>query len=307
MQGGIIGFGYWGKILCKNLKDSKRILTVFDISKKALNTAKKEGFQTADSLDQILKSDQIKFLILPVPPSSQRELVKKGLEHNKHILVEKPFGSCLEDKTPLFKKAKRLNKVLMVDYSFLYSPGFQKLKKLMADSKMKSYESLRTNSQLPVWNAGLPEDLVIHDLSMLVEIIPSPSLYVSCQPLEIHSSKLFQTALISITGAKWRAFIYASRTFSAKKRLVLVKTSKRDIEFKEIEREHYVRLAGSEKYPEMPLKGKSSLEFMFEEFFNRIRGKNRGEDFTRHNKINSLLKALNISMHKNGEKIEVLS
>ena len=305
MQGGVIGFGYWGKILCKNLRDSKKSLIVFDISKQIRGEARRKGFQAADSLEQILRSDKIKFLIIATSPSSHDVLVKKGLEYNKHILVEKPFGSCWKDKTFLFRKAKKQNKVLMIDYSFIYSPGFQKLKELMMDSKMKSYESLRMNSQLPVWNTTLSEDLIIHDLSMLVEIIPSLPLYCSCQPLEMNNSDVFQTALVSITGSNWRSFIYASRAFSEKKRLVFIKSSKKDIEFREIDRKHFVRLIDTKDNKEICLKGKSSLEFMFEEFFNRISGKSELDDFVRYSKITSLLRALNESIQKNGEKIEV--
>ena len=305
MQGGIIGFGYWGKILCKNLRKSGKSLIVFDISEQVRAEARKKGFQTADSLDQILRSDKVKFLIIASSPSSHDLLVEKGLEYNKHILVEKPFGSCWKDKNFLFQRAKEQNKVLMIDYSFIYSPGFQKLKELMLDSKLKSYESLRMNSQFPVWDVALSEDLVIHDLSMLVEIIPSPPLYCFCQPLEINGSNIFQTALVSITGSSWRSFIYASRVFSEKKNLVFIKSSKKDIEFKEIDRKHYVRLVNTKNNKEIYLKGKSSLELMFEEFFNRISGQSELDDFVRYIKIASLLRALNKSLQKNGEKKEI--
>ena len=303
MQGGIIGFGYWGKILCKNFKDSKKLLTVFDVSKEAQDEAKKKGFQTVDSLDQILESDKIKFLIIASFPSSHDFLVKKGMEHGKHILVEKPFGFYSKDKSFLFQKAKEQKRVLMIDYSFIYSPGFQKLKELMRGSEMKSYESLRMNAQLPVWNVDLSEDLIIHDLSMLVEIIPSLPICCSYQPLEF--SDRFQTALISIMGLSWRSFVYASRDFSEKKRLVFVKSSKRAIEFKEIDRKHYIRLVDSKSNTEINLKGKNSLEIMFEEFFNRISGQSKSEDFVRYNKISSILRALNESFKNNAEKTKI--
>ena len=304
MKGALIGFGYWGQILTKNLKNSKKNITVFDISKQAKQSAKKEGFQTASSLKEILESQTLKFLIVATPPKSHHDIVKKALAYNKHILVEKPFGLLLEKKDTLFKKAKKSKKVLMIDYSFTYSPGFLELKKRMKGLKLKSYESLRMNEQFPIWNVSLSEDLLIHDLSMLVELIPSPPLYCMCQSLEINNSQS-QTALISITGENWRAFIYVSRVFSEKERLVLVKSSKKAFEFKEINRLHYIRPVDSRKIKPTVLKGKNSIENMFEEFFNRISGKSKQNDELKYKKMSFLLKAVNQSLEKNGNQIKM--
>lgn len=305
MKGALIGFGYWGQILAKNLKNSKKDLTVFDVSKKTRESAGKQGFKTTSSLEEILKSKEIKFVIAATTPSSHYPIVQKALEYDKHILVEKPFGLPKEAKNILFKTAEEKNKVLMIDYSFTYSPGFLELKKKMKSLKLKSYESLRMNEQFPNWSVSLGEDLIIHDLSMLVELIPSPPLYCICQFLEMNNSNLPQTALVSITGSKWRAFIYVSRAFSGKTRLVLVKSSKKTFEFKEIDRVHYIRTVGSKKDQPKPLIRKSSLENMFEEFFKRISGKSHRNDELKHRKISSLLKAVTQSLEGNGKKIRI--
>jgi len=49
MKGALIGFGYWGQILAKTLKNSKKNLTIFDISKKARDIARKKGFKITSS------------------------------------------------------------------------------------------------------------------------------------------------------------------------------------------------------------------------------------------------------------------
>ena len=303
MKGGLIGFGYWAKILCKNFKRAKNILYVFDISKKAQKQAQKAGFQTVNSLKQLLSSKEIEFLIIATPPSTHYELVREGLKFKKHILVEKPFGSFQKDKSILFQIAKKKKKVLMINYSYIYSPGFQELKKLLANSKMQSYESLRFNFGFPRQDINVVDDLVIHDLSMLLELIPSQPLNCFCQPLENKGSNIYQQALVSITGKTWRAFIYASRVFSEKQRIVLVKSAKKEIEFKEKNGKVYTRFLNSKK--NSPLKSKSSLEYVFEEFFGRIKRENFSNDFVRYKKISSLLMALNQSVQKDGETVKI--
>ena len=54
-----------------------------------------------------------------------------------------------------------------------------------------------------------------------------------------------------------------------------------------------------------PLKSKSSVELMFEEFFNRIKKRDYGDDFLRYKKINVLLKAGHQSMEKMGKAIKI--
>ena len=325
MKGGLIGFGYWAKILAKSLKDSKKNLYVFDISKQALKSAEAEGFKTLCSLEQILHSKEIQFVIIATPPDSHCQLVHESLNFNKHVLVEKPFGSYLKDKSFLFKKARKKKKVLMVDYTYVYSPGFQKLKKFLASAKMKSYESLRLNKNFPRGDVHLVEDLVIHDLSMLVEIIPSPPLYCFCQPLD---KPVGQSALFVIKGDQWGAFVYASSVFGEKKRAVLVNSSKKEIEFREENGQAYVRYKFCKPQPDhlnknLPsdsgfiegskntmsskeaLKSKSSLELMFEEFFNRIKKPGLRDDFLRYKKINTLLKAGFQSMERKGQSVKI--
>jgi len=91
-----------------------------------------------------------------------------------------------------------------------------------------------------------------------------------------------------------------NRVFSEKKRLILVKSSKKAFEFKERDRLPYIRTISLKNTEAKLLKGKSSLENMFEEFFKRIHGKSQKDDELKHKQISSLLKAINQS--KSGKK-----
>ena len=130
-SGALIGFGYWGQTLAKTFKQIHPSLKlyIFDNSLKTRKTALKSGFPVCSSLKDILKSKEISFLIIATPPVTHYSLVKKGLNSNKNILVEKPFGRSTENKDSLFKLARQKKRILMVDYTYLYSPGFQKPKR----------------------------------------------------------------------------------------------------------------------------------------------------------------------------------
>ena len=305
-SGGLIGFGYWGQILLKTLKKSYPDLKmeIFDISLKARKSAVRKGHSVCSSLKDLLSKD-ISFLIVSAPPCVHYSLVEQGLLAGKNILVEKPFGKLSKNKEPLFKLAKKQKKVLMVDWTYLYSPGFQKLKELLSSSKLVNYESLRCNSDFVRTDINVLEDLAIHDLAMLLDIAPSKPIYCSCQSLKLNKKTVSQEAMLSITGYKYKAFIYVSRVFSEKQRLVLVKSAKKKIEFKELGSKTLVRLLDSRKSKNIPVKNKTGLEIMFEEFFNRINNKSSKDDCLRYKKISSLLKALNKSLELDGKKIKI--
>ena len=303
-KGALIGFGYWGQILLKALKQFQPSLKmyVFDNSPKARKSAKDKAYLVCSSLAEIL-SKPADFLMIATPPDTHYSLVQKGLSSGKNILVEKPFGRPTDNQESLFKMAKKKQKTLMVDWTYLYSPGFKKLKELLARSKMISYESLRLNSEFARTDINVVNDLIVHDLAMLLDIAPSKALYCSCQSLNVEKKAVSQAALVSISGQKWRAFIYASRVFSAKQRLVLVKSSQKEIEFREEGGQTFVR--SSSAGGGANVSKKSSLELMFEEFFNQIGGISKADDFLRYKKISSLLKSLNESLNSNGKTVKI--
>ena len=306
-KGGLIGFGYWGQILSKTLKKTEPTLSlcVFDISKKAQREAVKRNFQTASSLNELLSSNEISFLIVATPPHSHLPLVEKGLRAGKHILVEKPFGFCSQSKQTAFDLAETKKKVLMLDYTYRYSPGFQALKNHLKNTKMTSYESLRMGAGLARKDINVLEDLMIHDLSMLIELAPSKPLSCSCLPLNPETT--LQQAFVTVSGKNWQASLLSSRVFPKKIRTVVVRTLRSVVQFEEEGGKTFVSVfnKNADSLKSKNTEIKTSLENMFSEFFKRI---NTGEwikDKDAHTLISYLLKKLNKSMQLKGQNIKL--
>ena len=185
---------------------------------------------------------------------------------------------------------------------------------------MTSYESLRLNSELARTDINVVDDLMIHDLSMLLEIAPSKPLHCSCHSTD-HKFKTEQQAFAFIYGANWQASIFASRVWTNKTRTVIVRSSKKTLCFEERNKQTYISdvipadviptKAGISAIPKnsngsvIAIKNKTSLEFMFEEFFKRIESQIYNKDFKRYCNITALLKTLNQSMKQNGKNIKI--
>ena len=76
-----------------------------------------EGF---GSYDEMLDCEDINAVYIPLPPALHFEWAKKALIKNKHILLEKPFTTSLEDTTELISIAKEKNLALHENYMFQY-------------------------------------------------------------------------------------------------------------------------------------------------------------------------------------------
>ena len=307
--GGLVGFGYWGKILSKTLKQTKPSLPlwVFDTSKKVQREALRSGFFTVSSFDDLLSMKDISFLIVATPPRYHLSLVKKGLKSGKHILVEKPFGFYSESKKAVFQLARQKKRTLMVDYTYVYSPGFQQLKKHLKYTQMMSYESLRLGAGLARKDINVVDDLMIHDLSMLLQLAPSRPLFCSCKPLSCGVSFSVQQAFASIYGKNWQASLWSSRVFPKKIRTVVVRTPGKTIQFEEEEGKTFVNFFNKEadSLKKKQVEHRTSLENMFFEFFKRVKTEECSKDESKYIYISYVLKKLNQSLKLKGKRMKL--
>jgi predicted dehydrogenase len=82
-----------------------------------------ERFST-DS-DEVIASPDIDLVVILTPPSEHARLARQALAAGKHVLIEKPLATNLEDATELLKLAKQSRTHLACAPFTLLSPTFQ--------------------------------------------------------------------------------------------------------------------------------------------------------------------------------------
>ena len=110
MNFGVIGYGYWGPNVVRNLTllDGSKVLKIADLSRAAQERAQKAypGIDiTADPMDVIL-STEIDVVAIVSPVWTHFELAKTALENGKHVFVEKPFTSNAAQAEELINLAR---------------------------------------------------------------------------------------------------------------------------------------------------------------------------------------------------------
>src|SRR5262245_63106269 len=92
---GVIGFGYWGPNIVRNLAalDSCEMVAISDTSAVALKRASRAypGAQLTSDASDILQSPHIDAVAVVTPAWTHFDLAKRAIEHSKHVFVEKPF------------------------------------------------------------------------------------------------------------------------------------------------------------------------------------------------------------------------
>jgi predicted dehydrogenase len=175
---GVIGYGYWGPNIVRNLHglDSTRAEMVCDKSPAALARARKAypGIRTVSDPAEILRSPDIDAVAVVTPVWTHYELAKLALENGKHVFIEKPFTSNSAQGEELIELAARKKLTIMVDHTFLFTGAVRKIRELTESGALGDlyyYDSLRINLGLFQHDVSVIWDLAPHDLAIMDHII----------------------------------------------------------------------------------------------------------------------------------------
>ncbi len=175
---GVIGYGYWGPNIVRNLHglDNARVEMVCDKSSAALARVRKTypDILTTTDPSEVLHSTKIDAVAVVTPVWTHYELTKTALENGKHVFVEKPFASNSAQAEELIEIAARRNLTIMVDHTFLFTGAVRKIRELIESGALGDlyyYDSLRVNLGLFQHDISVVWDLAPHDLSIMDHLI----------------------------------------------------------------------------------------------------------------------------------------
>ncbi len=175
---GVIGYGYWGPNVVRNLSaiDGSEVVLVCDKSPDARRASQKTHPEIPVSADaaELMSSTEIDAIAVVTPVWTHYELVKAALENGKHVFVEKPFTSSVEEAEELIELAIRKNLKIMVDHTFLFTGAVKKIHQLLEEGALGSlyyYDSMRVNLGLVQHDVNVIWDLAPHDLSIMDYLI----------------------------------------------------------------------------------------------------------------------------------------
>ena len=175
---GVIGYGYWGPNVVRNLAslEESKVLAIAEISAAARERAQKAypGIKVTADASEVIAATDIDAIAVVSPVWTHYELTKAALEHGKHVFVEKPFTSNTAQAEELIELAQRKNLKIMVDHTFLFTGAVRKINQLLDEGalgKLYYYDSTRVNLGLFQHDINVLWDLAPHDLSIMDHLL----------------------------------------------------------------------------------------------------------------------------------------
>jgi len=170
---GVLGTGHLGKIHLKcigNLAGQYDLVGFYDPSEDVRNAIQEEfGIQAFDSEEALIESVDVVDVVAPT--HEHFRLVKASLNAGKHVFTEKPVTEVVEQAIELKKIVDRTGLKLQVGHVERYNPAF------LAIQPLKPQPMFVEGHRLAQFNprgtdVSVVHDLMIHDIDILVSLIP---------------------------------------------------------------------------------------------------------------------------------------
>ena len=211
---GLLGLGYWGKNLARNLYDLGVLKAICDSNVETLKKYKKiyKNVSFYRKIDDFLKS-KIVAVVIATPAKTHADLVVKSLNHEKHVFVEKPLCLDVRAGKKLIKIADKKGLKLMVGHLLLYHPAFMALKEEIKKGSIGGIRYLYSN-RLSLGKLRKEENALWsfapHDISMILSLVGSEPINVRSFGGFYLSDKIADTSITSmsfINGIKAHVFV----------------------------------------------------------------------------------------------------
>lgn len=133
---GIIGTGFGSKVHLPAFKehpDFEPAIIAGRNKEKAEKIANENNIAFTTDWTEITKDPSIDLVAITTPPYLHYKMAKDALEHNKHILLEKPTTNNAKEAQKLYRMADELNLVGLMAHEFRWEPSRQLVKKLISE------------------------------------------------------------------------------------------------------------------------------------------------------------------------------
>tara|TARA_R110000765_G_scaffold223158_3_gene327315 strand:- start:4224 stop:5051 length:828 start_codon:yes stop_codon:yes gene_type:complete len=206
---GLIGFGYWGRILRCNLQ--KFVDSDIIIHDPAA------GIQNSNKISDCDK------VFVATNSSSHFDIVKGLLENGQDVFCEKPLCLTLAHCKELYKTAASTNSKLFVDWTFTFNDAVNHIKKGYESGRyggIRSVSMNRLNSGPERKDTSAKWDLASHDVSILDYIFSQKPNDINWNPFKRNSNSFVSDSCVGLLKYDgFDALLHSSWEYSKKDRM----------------------------------------------------------------------------------------
>ncbi len=235
---GVIGYGYWGPNLVRNLIECPGAETrvVCDMQPDRLSQVRRRypTLKTTSSVGELIADATVDAVVIATPVNHHFEFALAALRAGKHVFVEKPMASTSAQAAQLIEEALARRLVLMVGHTFVYTGAVRKIRELSLSGDLGEiyyYDSVRINLGLFQHDVNVLWDLAVHDLAIMDYVLSQRPVAVSAtgfahlpgEPENIaYMTMFFEGRLIAHVHVNWLSPVKMRRTLLGGSRRMVV-------------------------------------------------------------------------------------
>ncbi len=246
---GVIGSGYWGPNLIRNFVElpGVDVVGVADLCDDKLARVKStySNINTTNNYRDLFDMN-CQAIVVATPPPSHCPIATDCLNHDLHVLVEKPLALKSEDAQNMCQLAKVKDRILMVGHTFVYNPSVRQLKELMKSGELGQVHYIDTaRLNLGLFQKGLNVlwDLAPHDISILLFLLNANPISVSAYGIQCVFESIYDVAYLTLQFPnEVLAHIHVSWLDPCKVRRVTVVGSNKMVVYNDIEMQEKLRI-----------------------------------------------------------------
>jgi predicted dehydrogenase len=135
-----LGCGYWGPNLLRNFSalPGCTVKYVADASAERRTFVERNFPRTKAiaSADAAFDDPAVDAIVIATPAATHFELARRALEAGKHILVEKPLATTVDEVDTLGRLAEARGLIVMAGHTFIYNAAVQYVKRLIDSGEL---------------------------------------------------------------------------------------------------------------------------------------------------------------------------
>jgi predicted dehydrogenase len=173
IRAGVVGVGYLGRFHAEKYaaEPGVALVAVADVdAERAAEVAERLGCEALTDFREL--AGRIDCASVAVPTALHREIGVPLLSAGIDVLVEKPLSGTVEEARDLVRAAEASGRILQVGHLERFNPAIQALGRILTRPRFIECHRLATFVERGI-DVDVVLDLMIHDLDVILSIIPS--------------------------------------------------------------------------------------------------------------------------------------
>ncbi len=170
---GVIGLGHWGPNHVRTFSqmEGARVVMCADLAenRRAHITRLYRDLVVVPDADQVFANAEVDAVVIATPTHTHFDLSKRAMQAGKHVLLEKPMCTSMEEASTLAELSVKLAVTLMHGHVFVYNRAVQYLRERAVRGDfgdLQYLDAVRTNLGPIRSDIDVVQDLAVHEISI---------------------------------------------------------------------------------------------------------------------------------------------